>query len=44
MRMIQDNLELLVDLTRHRRTMLLEATVVALIAIEVIPFVLQMKH
>ena len=44
LRMIQDNLELLVDLTRHRRTLLLEGTVIALIAIEVVLFVLQMTH
>ncbi|HJZ86924.1 MAG TPA: RMD1 family protein [Polyangia bacterium] len=44
LRMIQENLELLVDLTRHRRTMLLEGTVIALIAIEVVLFVLQMTH
>jgi uncharacterized Rmd1/YagE family protein len=44
LRMIQDNLELLVDVTRHRRTMMLEATVIALIAIEVVLFIMQMMH
>jgi uncharacterized Rmd1/YagE family protein len=40
--MLQDNLELLVDLAQHRRTILLEIGVVALIAIEVVLFVWQM--
>jgi uncharacterized Rmd1/YagE family protein len=36
LRMIQDNLELLVDLARHRRMLFLEVTIVALILIEVV--------
>lgn len=36
LRVIQDNLELLVDLTRHTRSILLELAVVVLIAIELV--------
>jgi uncharacterized Rmd1/YagE family protein len=44
LRMIQDNLELLVDLTRHRRTVALEVTIIALIAVELLLLVLQLVH
>jgi uncharacterized Rmd1/YagE family protein len=44
LRMIQDNLELLVDLTRHRRTMVLEVTIVVLIALELGLLVFQIIH
>jgi uncharacterized Rmd1/YagE family protein len=44
LRMVQDNLELLVDLTRHRRSIMLEGTVIALIAIEILLFLFQMAH
>lgn len=36
LRVIQDNLELLVDMTRQRRSTLLEVTVIALIAVELV--------
>lgn len=36
LKMIQDNLELLVDLAQHRRSVLLEAAVLGLIALEVV--------
>jgi len=36
LRVIQDNLELLVDLTRHTRSILLELAVIVLIAIELV--------
>lgn len=36
LKMIQDNLELLVDLTQHKRSVLLEATIIALILFEII--------
>jgi uncharacterized Rmd1/YagE family protein len=36
LRMIQDNLELLVDLTRHTRSIILELAVIILIAIELV--------
>jgi uncharacterized Rmd1/YagE family protein len=36
LRMIQDNLELLVDLAQHKRSLLLEAAVLGLIAIELV--------
>jgi len=38
---VRDNLELLVDLTQQRRSLLLEASVLALIAVEVVLFVWQ---
>lgn len=41
---IGDNLEIFVDLSQTRRSMLLEVLVVVLIAIEVVLFVVQMKH
>jgi uncharacterized Rmd1/YagE family protein len=44
LRMIQDNFEILVDLTRHRRTMMLEMTIVLLIAIEIALLVVQMSR
>jgi uncharacterized Rmd1/YagE family protein len=34
--MIQDNLELLVELSQHRRSVLLEVAVIALIALEIV--------
>jgi uncharacterized Rmd1/YagE family protein len=36
LRMIQDNLELLVELSQHRRSVLLEVAVIALIALEIV--------
>ena len=39
---VRDNLELLVDLTQQRRSLLLEVSVLALIAVEVVLFVWQL--
>jgi uncharacterized Rmd1/YagE family protein len=43
LRMIQDNLELLVDLTQHTRSTRLEVAVIVLIAIEIVMGLLEMK-
>ena len=44
LRMIQDNLELLVDLTRHKRTVALEMTIIILIAVELVLLVYQLAR
>jgi len=44
LRMIQDNLELIVDLTRHRRTIVMEMTIIILIAVELLLLVYQIGH
>jgi uncharacterized Rmd1/YagE family protein len=43
--MLQDNLEILADLTRHQRSLWLEVAVILLIAAElVLPFVQQLHR
>ena len=44
LQMIGDNLELFVDLSHSRRSLFLEILVVALIALEVVLFLFEMKH